>query len=88
MPSITTTVLTDERTWQGEFYKALYGEDYTNYVSVDRSTDGYTDGILFEHKTNLQKFYLRSSIHLEVSHNMPYHLYSKEPTKKYLYVVM
>lgn len=54
MSSITTTVLTDERTWQGEFYKALYGEDYTNYVSVDRSTDGYTDGILFEHKTNLQ----------------------------------
>ena len=54
MPSITTTVLTDERTWQGEFYKALYGEDYTDYVSVDRSTDGYTDGILFEHKTNLQ----------------------------------
>ena len=54
MPSITTTVLTDERTWQGEFYKALYGEDYVEYVSVDRSTDGYTDGILFEHKTNLQ----------------------------------
>lgn len=54
MPAITTTVLTDERTWQGEFYKALYGDDYTEYVSVDRSTDGYTDGILFEHKINLQ----------------------------------
>ncbi len=54
MPSITTTVLTDEKTWQGEFYKSLYGEDYAEYVSVDRSTDGYTDGIIFEHKTNLQ----------------------------------
>lgn len=54
MPTITTTVLTDEKTWQGEFYKALYGEDYTEYVSVDRSTDGYTNGILFEHKINLQ----------------------------------
>lgn len=54
MPAITTTVLTDERTWQGEFYKALYGDDYSDYVSVDRSTDGYTDGIIFEHKINLQ----------------------------------
>ena len=54
MSAITTTVLTDERTWQGEFYKALYGDNYTESVSIDRSTDGYTPGVLFEHKINLQ----------------------------------
>lgn len=55
MPSITTTVLTDERTWQGEFYKNLFGED-SDEITIDRSTDGYTKGILFEHKTNVQSY--------------------------------
>lgn len=55
MTSITTTVLTDERTWQGEFYKNLFGED-SDEITIDRSTDGYTKGILFEHKTNVQSY--------------------------------
>ena len=29
---------------------------YENNIKVDRSTDGYTKGIIFEHKTNIQSY--------------------------------
>lgn len=55
MAVITKLFNSDEKTWQGEFYRNLFGNDYEG-ISVDRSTDGYTRGILFEHKTNIQSY--------------------------------
>lgn len=55
MAIISNLINSDEKTYQGEFYKNLFGEDYEG-LSVDRSTDGYTRGILFEHKTNIQSY--------------------------------
>ena len=45
----------DEKTWQGEFYRSLFGDSFEG-IKVDRSTDGYTKGILFEHKQNVQSY--------------------------------
>ena len=47
MAIITNQINSDEKTYQGEFYKNLFGEDFEG-LSIDRSTDGYTRGILFE----------------------------------------
>lgn len=55
MAVITKLFNTDEKTFQGEFYRNLFGEDSED-ISIDRSTDGYTRGILFEHKTNVQSY--------------------------------
>lgn len=55
MAVITKLYDSDEKTWQGEFYRNLFGNDYDG-ITVDRSTDGYTRGILFEHKTNIQSY--------------------------------
>lgn len=55
MAIISNKINSDEKTHQGEFYKNLFVEDYEG-LSVDRSTDGYTRGILFEHKTNIQSY--------------------------------
>lgn len=55
MPVITTTITADERTFQTDFYKQLFGENSTE-IKVDRSTDGYTRGILFEHKANIRSY--------------------------------
>lgn len=55
MAIISTQIVSDEKTYQGQFYKNLLGEDYEG-LSIDRSTDGYTRGILFEHKTNIQSY--------------------------------
>ncbi len=55
MAVITKLFNSDEKTWQGEFYRNLFGDEYDG-ISVDRSTDGYTRGILFEHKTNIQSY--------------------------------
>ena len=55
MAVITKLINSDEKTWQGEFYRNLFGEDYDG-INVDRSTDGYTKGIIFEHKTNIQSY--------------------------------
>lgn len=55
MAVITKTISADERTWQAEFYKTLFGEDSED-IKIDRSTDGYTKGILFEHKTNIRSY--------------------------------
>ena len=55
MALITQTVNADERTWQAKFYDTLFGEDPED-IKIDRSTDGYTKGILFEHKTNMRSY--------------------------------
>lgn len=55
MAVISNPIKMDEKTWQGLFYDNLFGEDYDG-ISIDRSTDGYTRGILFEHKTNIQSY--------------------------------
>ena len=48
----------DERTWQGKFYETLFGNTYLEdgQIFIDRSTDGYTKGILFEHKQNVRSY--------------------------------
>ena len=55
MAVITTSVSTDEKTWQIKFYEAVFGSDIEQ-VTVDRSTDGYTKGIIFEHKQNVSSY--------------------------------
>ena len=55
MATIIKAISTDERTWQGEFYRTLFGES-SDEIAVDRSTDGYARGILFEHKTNIRSY--------------------------------
>ena len=55
MAVIEQTIEADERTWQNNFYNLLFGEE-NDQIKVDRSTDGYTRGILFEHKTNVQSY--------------------------------
>ena len=53
MALIQKTVIADEKTWQSNFYDAIFGTEKEEYLTVDRSTDGYTRGILFEHKQNV-----------------------------------
>lgn len=53
MAEIKNIITTDEKTFQLRFYEAVYGDDYAAIVTIDRSTDGYTEGVLFEHKQNL-----------------------------------
>lgn len=55
MALITKSFASDEKTWQNEFYSNLFGDDFDG-ITIDRSTDGYTRGILFEHKTNIQSY--------------------------------
>lgn len=44
----------DEKTFQIRFYEAIFGENnLEGNIHIDRNTDGYTDGIIFEHKTNV-----------------------------------
>lgn len=57
MAKIVQTVSTDEKTYQIKFYEAIFGENNLDgNVFMDRSTDGYTKGILFEHKTNIKSY--------------------------------
>ena len=52
MPKIkTNTFNSDEVTFQQYFYNKVLGSN--NSVRIDRNTDGYLDGIIFEHKQNL-----------------------------------
>ena len=55
MAIISKQFVSDEKTWQMEFYRVLFGDNLDG-ISIDRSTDGYTRGILFEHKTNIQSY--------------------------------
>ena len=47
-------IKTDEITYQDYFYEKLFGPN--NNIKTDRNTDGYTDGILFEHKLNVTSY--------------------------------
>lgn len=53
MVEIKNTFAVDEKTFEIKFFEALFGNDFERRVTIDRSTDGYTDGILFEFKQNL-----------------------------------
>lgn len=55
MAIITKSFGADEKSWQMSFYKNLFGENLDG-ISIDRSTDGYTHGIIFEQKTNIQSY--------------------------------
>lgn len=46
----------DEKTYQEEFYYMLFGDEWFNVVNIGRNTDGFTDGILFEQKKNVNTF--------------------------------
>lgn len=47
-------IRTDEKTFQIRFYEAIFGENNLDgNINIDRNTDGYTKGIIFEHKTNV-----------------------------------
>lgn len=53
MVNMINTIEADEKTFELNFYRALFGTDFEDKVTIDRNTDGYTAGILFEHKQNL-----------------------------------
>lgn len=55
MAIITKSFSADEKSWQTDFYVNLFGEDLEG-ITIDRSTDGYTRGILFEQKINIQSY--------------------------------
>ena len=55
MPKIkTNTFNSDEVTFQQYFYNKVLGSN--NSVRIDRNTDGYLDGIIFEHKQNVTSY--------------------------------
>lgn len=57
MSLITTTINSDEKTYQIRFYESIFGaNNLEGNISMDRSTDGYTKGIIFEHKTNVAAY--------------------------------
>lgn len=58
MALIVNKVNADEKTWQGKFYEMIFGVDYleSEKIKIDRSTDGYTQGIIFEHKQNVRSY--------------------------------
>ena len=51
MATINNSFLTDESTYQSYFYEKILGND--SGLRIDRSTDGYIDGTIFEHKQNV-----------------------------------
>jgi len=55
MALITKSFVADEKSWQMVFYMNLFGENLEG-ITIDRSTDGYTRGIIFEHKNNIQSY--------------------------------
>lgn len=56
MAQISQTINTDEKTYQISFYQSIFGDDWESFVNIDRSTDGYTKNILFEHKQNVTAY--------------------------------
>ena len=51
---IDNSIMTDEVTYQSIFYDKILGDDIE--VHLDRSTDGYIDGTIFEHKQNVTSY--------------------------------
>ena len=54
MPLINTSVSTDEVTYQNTFYNNILDESFD--LKIDRNTDGYIPGTLFEHKQNITSY--------------------------------
>ena len=46
----------DEKTYQSNFYYMLFDDEWEQIVNIGRNTDGFTEGILFEHKQNLNTY--------------------------------
>ncbi len=51
---IVNPLIVDEVTYQTIFYEKLFGDDFK--VNIDRNTDGYIDGTIFEHKQNIMSY--------------------------------
>ena len=51
---IDNSIMTDEVTYQSIFYDKILGDDIE--VHLDRSTDDYIDGTIFEHKQNVTSY--------------------------------
>lgn len=51
---VNNSFYTDEVTYQNLFYEKLFGDDFE--VNIDRNTDGYIDGTIFEHKQNVMSY--------------------------------
>ena len=52
----------DERSYQEIFYEKVFGENWRTKIHLDRSTDGYLSGILFEHKKNVSSYGLAKAL--------------------------
>ncbi|MBQ8997477.1 MAG: hypothetical protein IJ086_15865 [Clostridium sp.] len=52
--AINFNLNTDEKTYQNYFYDKIIGDNLT--LQLDRSTDGYIDGTIFEHKLNVSSY--------------------------------
>lgn len=52
--AIKIDIITDEKTYQGHFYRKILGDDFE--LHVDRNTDGYIQGTIFEHKSNVSSY--------------------------------
>ena len=54
MANVVTNIFTDEKTYQNIFYQKILGDRFE--LKIDRSTDGYIDGTIFEHKQNVTSY--------------------------------
>lgn len=52
--AIVTNFNTDETTYQSIFYEKILDDTFN--LRIDRSTDGYIDGTIFEHKQNVTSY--------------------------------
>ncbi|MDY4230788.1 MAG: hypothetical protein SOX74_01710 [Candidatus Faecousia sp.] len=55
---ITNSLLVDEVTYQSQFYEKVFDDARFDdaELHLDRSTDGYIDGTIFEHKQNVTSY--------------------------------
>lgn len=56
MAIINNSINLDEVTYQQQFYKNIYGDNWSDKIYIDHYTDGFTDGILFEHKLDISSY--------------------------------
>ncbi len=54
MPTLTRNI--DEVTYQQFFYKSLLGDSWLDWIKLDINTDGYMNGLIFEHKRNITSY--------------------------------
>ena len=55
---ITNSLLVDEVAYQSQFYEKVFDDARFDdaELHLDRSTDGYIDGTIFEHKQNVTSY--------------------------------